>query len=137
MVTPDKLRRALAKAEKALGLEIRVRMDGSSACLEANDDELRGRRFAAVLHPPSRFVDQAKAFHEEIYHARCQEKYRQQSGLCAHCKRPLRGRGETDHIKTRARGGRDDRLSNLQVVCHSLSGGCTFHQDKHSKGKTT
>lgn len=134
---PTKLRRAVSKAEKALGLDIRIIRidDGLPTYLEANDDELRGRRFSAVLGPPSRYVVQVKAFHENIYHERSREKYRQQHGLCARCKRPLKECGETDHIVSRARGGRSDVLANLQILCAAMSGGCTYHRDKHSKGK--
>jgi hypothetical protein len=96
-----------------------------------DDGAQSGQYFEKCLGPPSKREAALKALHEEVYHARGEVKYLAQKGLCAHCKRPLRGQGDTDHIKSRGRNGRDDRLENLQVLCSAFSGGCDFHRKKH------
>ena len=127
--------RAIRYAAKALGVEIKIRWGPNGAEGLTVDDPELDFHFSRSIGPPSRYVAQIQTFHEHIYHERAREKHRQQGGLCAHCGRPLGGRGECDHIKSRARGQRDDRLSNLRIVCPPMTGGCSFHQDRHSKGK--
>ena len=126
------LERAIEKAERALG----IRLHRYVLRVWAEDSELSFRRFIADIGPPSKYAQQVRALHEEIYHARAQEKHRLQGGLCAWCSRPLGNKGECDHIKPRARGGRSDVLSNIQIVCPPFSGGCDYHHRKHSKGKS-
>lgn len=124
----DALERAVRKAEECLGTDIFIRRDGDGAPihLEAYDDDLRGRRFTSEkLGPPSKWAQQAKAFHEEIYRARGQEAFRRQNGLCALCGKKMQGTANTeiDHKKSRGAHGRDDRLENLRAVhssCHRL-----------------
>lgn len=131
-----KLEREVRRIEEVTGTEISIRKNHSVPFgLDANDMELKGQRFTCQLGPPSKYVQQSQAFHSQIYKARRQEVYRRQRGLCAECSRPLRDRGECDHIKTRARGGRDDRLSNLRILCSAMAGGCSAHYDKHNKGR--
>lgn len=131
--------RAVRKILKCLRLSLNavdvLRDANGPYRLSINDSEL-SKVFSVPLDAPSKWLQQIKALHEEIYHARAKEKYRLQNGLCAECKRPLRGSGECDHIIARARG-RDDRLKNLKIVCAALSGGCTYHHDRHSKGQRT
>lgn len=130
--------RAIRKVLKCLGLALNavdVGRDANGPCWLSIADAELGQIIGVKLGPPSKWLQQIKALHEEVYHARAKEKYRLQNGLCAECKRPLRGSGECDHIVARARG-RDDRLKNLKIVCAALSGGCTYHHDRHSKGRT-
>jgi hypothetical protein len=132
--------RKVRSVERALGLEIAIHEGipfprGVPFMLTCNDWELDGRRFSTDLGPPSKFDRQIRAFHELIYHERAKAKHREQKGLCAHCQRPLRNLGECDHIKSRARGQRDDSLSNLRIVCSAMSGGCDFHRQRHQGGK--
>jgi len=124
------LERAVRKAEKALGLEISIRLGAASPTddtqvpiyVSANDRELRGRSFGELLGPPSQYERQVKRLHEEIYRARGREVFRRQKGLCAFCGLKMQGteNTETDHIVKRSQG-RDDRIQNLRVVdsaCH-------------------
>lgn len=135
---PYKLEREVRRIEGVIACEISIRKErGTPTMLDTNDMELRGQRFTCELGPPSKYVQQAQALHSAIYRARRQEVYRRQHGLCAECSRPLRNQGECDHIKTRARGGRDDRLENMRILCSALSGGCSAHHDKHNKGRKT
>lgn len=123
--------RTVKKAEKALGIEITGGIGIGN--IAAIDTEI-GAYFERAIGPPSKYEQQVKSFHETIYHARAEEKHRQQGGRCAHCGKFLGSLGECDHIKSRARGGRDDRMSNLQIVCPA-GHGCTYHHDKHNKGR--
>ena len=121
------LERLARKISRALGVEV-VLGDDNTATVD--DSAATGNKYRVPLGPPSRREQNLHRLHELIYHARAKVKYEMQGGLCAICKRQLNGRGETDHIKTRAKG-RDDRLENLQVLCAPFSGGCTYHHRKH------
>lgn len=117
----------IRKHESELGCPIAV-VDG---VLECRDPELGGQRFRRPLGTPSQHEINLKIFHEEIYHARGRQVYRDQKGLCAMCGTKLNQMGEIDHKEPRAKG-RDDRKANLHVVCSSfVIGGCHWHRKKH------
>lgn len=126
------LSRRVRKVERELGVPVTIHyLDSGTPCsLICRDTELGDVRFTRYLQSPSLWERNLKAFHEDIYHARAKEKYRLQGGQCSRCKRPLRGSGECNHIVHRSKG-RDDRLSNLEIVCAAMSGGCDFHQREH------
>lgn len=123
--------RAIRKVEKITGCALTVQCeDGDPTWIEVHDAETR-RIFKQFLGPPSRQMASIKKLHEEIYHARAKEKHQLQGGMCAHCNKDLGNMGECDHIESRGRHGRDDRLFNLQILCPPFSGGCDFHRKKH------
>lgn len=104
------------------------------AILHVVDPELGGRmEFFAHLGPRSKLEQQVKALHEDIYRSHAREKHRMQGAKCAKCGKDLGLLGETNHIKHRGRNGRDDRLSNLEVVCPPFSGGCSWHRQEHGE----
>jgi 5-methylcytosine-specific restriction endonuclease McrA len=49
-----------------------------------------------------------------------QEIRRMQRDKCAVCRKPLKGKGDVDHIIALANGGSNDRR-NLQLLCHSCN----------------
>lgn len=127
---PD-LSMKVRKVERATGCSIKVDKNeaGRILRLEATDAEL-GVTFIRGVQSPSRVLPELHGLHEDIYHARAKEKYRLQGGKCSRCGRNLNGSGECNHIVHRSKG-RDDRLSNLEIVCPALSNGCDFHQREH------
>jgi hypothetical protein len=129
---PLRIERMIRKVAKALRCDIHISEEGG-VTIRTFDLELHGRMFVQYLGSPSNWERAIQHFHEHIYHERAKEKHRQQGGKCASCGKHLGNLGECDHINGRAgaRGGRDDRLSNLQIVCPPFSGGCDFHQRKH------
>lgn len=130
------LHRRVRKVERELRCSIHIELlDGKPYSLLIEDPELAGMRFTASVGPPSQQDRNLRLLHEQVYRARAREKYRQQRGLCAHCSRELKGQGQCDHIRSRGAHGRSDTLSNLQILCAPFTGGCSFHEDKHTKGK--
>ena len=135
------LPRLARKISRALGVEVVLTTDYEARTptmyASVDDSAQSGEIFRKPLGPPSRREQNLHELHEDVYHARCREKHRRQGGRCAACGKPLGKYGEGDHIRGRAgaRGGRDDNISNIQVVCPPFSGGCAFHHDKHSKSQ--
>ncbi len=94
--------------------------DGTAFAFLAEDPELEGRAFFALISRPSEFEKTLSSFHEAIYRARGQAKYLEQKTLCCFCDLPMNGTYEIDH-KIRRSKGRDDRSSNLRAAhpaCH-------------------
>ena len=129
------LPRLARKISRCLGVEVVLTTDYDAKTPliygSVDDSAQSGLVITRYLGPPSKRELALKLIHESIYRGRAKRKYQLQSGLCAHCSRPLRAEFETDHIVTRAKG-RDDSLDNLQCLCHRMSrGGCDYHQRKH------
>jgi hypothetical protein len=135
------LDRLARKISRTLGVEVVLIPDYEARTplitASVDDREQSGSSFAVPLGPPSKRADNLRRLHEAVYHSRCRAKHVLQGGRCAHCGKTLGDLGEGDHIRGRsgARGGRDDRIENIQVVCPPFSGGCSFHHDKHSKSQ--
>jgi 5-methylcytosine-specific restriction endonuclease McrA len=66
---------------------------------------------------------------EEVYRHHSKIVMTRQGWRCLACDRNNPGL-EIDHIHSRARGERDDRLPNLRAIC-SGPDGCGAHQRKH------
>jgi len=124
-VTPERLVR---KIFQMTGCEVQVLADHDSRYnLHANDSQ-SGESFVSMGITKSRLPQALRDMHESIYRARCRRKYELQGGRCAKCGRDLQGCGEGHHIQHRSKG-RDDRISNLAVLCTGFAGAC--HREEH------
>lgn len=125
--------------ERITGATITVRpYEGEQRWLfiEAIDPELGGRTLSRIAHTEPQAMRLLDEIHNDIYHSRARERHRLQGGKCAHCGKNLGRMGECDHIESRGAHGRNDRLSNLQILCPPfLSGGCDYHRSKHAGGQ--
>lgn len=143
MVGVAQLERRVRKVERELGVPVYLVCNFSTpqyfSCCDNEIENALGKLpydgtfeywFIEPCGTRSRWERNLKAFHEKIYHARAKVKYRLQGGKCSRCGRNLNGSGECNHIVHRSKG-RDDRLSNLEIVCPSMSNGCDFHQREH------
>lgn len=125
------IKRAIAKIERQTGCVITLQV--CDTVVSVVDPELNCH-FIMKLGSPSQHESEMLELHKRIYSSRRREKYYQQDGKCAQCGSKLKGMGECDHIQSRGAHGRNDRLSNLQIVCAPFTGGCDYHHVKHTKG---
>jgi 5-methylcytosine-specific restriction endonuclease McrA len=112
------------KAERITGYEVHI----SGFILDAVDAE--GEVIASATARNTK--EASRLLVNEVYRLHCRRVWELQGRRCWHCKRPLKeGEFETDHIVSRAKG-RDDRISNLRTVCHSLIyDSCKEHAKRH------
>lgn len=128
------LERKLRRVERCLGVPVVLRSngDGDGSTMFVNDRKQSGLQFSQKLGTESRWERNLIKLHEAVYHARAKKKHELQGGKCSRCGKDLGTLGECNHIVHRAHG-RDDSLSNLEIVCPPFSGGCDWHRKEHGQ----
>lgn len=113
------------RCERITGYEVHI----SGHTLDAVDPE--GVVIASATASTTK--EAARLLVEEVYRIHSRRVWELQARRCWHCKR-LISEWETDHVKSRARGQRDDRVSNLRALCPSMMpGSCRFHAKRHGQ----